>query len=177
MFHGHKHHLPSFSHWVRATGKVLGKEVVPGPRTPHAKIVLVELRPEGAAPFQAKVDLIPWDHQHWEEDIYFPRVGDVRTFIFDPASGETRFDMTDPRNSMSANTAAGEAWAAAPDNDEPLKPDSGPPWLVGAICPYCSVPVDQRQATMQAQPQCMTCSQVLPAYPLVTSDLAKEALS
>jgi hypothetical protein len=169
--------MPSFARWVRVTGKVLGKQVVPGPRTPHAKIVTVELRPDGATPFQAQVNLVPWDPNHWDEDIYYPKVGDVRTFLFDPASGETRFDLTDPRNSMSANTAAGAAWAAAPDNDEPIKPDCGPPWLVAAICPYCSVPVDQRLAAMQPQPQCQTCSQILPAYPLVTSALAREARS
>ncbi len=177
MFHRQQHNNPSFTRWVRVRGKVVGEQVVPGPRAPHAKIVAVELQPEGAAPFPAQVDLVPWDPHHWEEDIYFPRIGDVRTFLFDPATGETKFDMTDPRNSMSANTVAGEAWAMAPDNDEPMKPDTGPPWLVGVICPYCSVPVDQRMAAMQPQPTCQTCSQALPAYPLVTSDLAREALS
>lgn len=177
MFHRQQQTGQPFSGWVRVAGKVTGKQVVPGPHAPHAKVVSVELHPEGAVPFQAQVNLIPRDRGHWDEDILFPQIGEVRTFLFDPAAGETRFDMADPRNSMSANSAAGEAWAMAPGNDEPVKPDTGPPWLVGAICPHCSVPVDQRFAAMQPQPTCQTCSQPLPAYPLVTSDLARQALS
>ncbi len=85
--------------------------------------------------------------------------------------------MTDPRNSMAAHLAAGEAWAAAPDVDEPTPVDSGPPWLVVAKCPHCGRPVDQRRAAMERQPHCMGCAQVLPAYPVVTSQLRRQSLS
>ena len=131
----------------------------------------VEFHPDGGAPIQADVRLIPGDRHHWDDDLYYPQVGDITGFIFDPASHETRFDMSDPRNSMAAHLAAGEAWAAAPDDDDdqPTQVGSGPPWLVVATCPSCRRPVDQRRVAMERQPHCMACAQVLPAYPVVTS--------
>jgi len=172
VFHRH-------NQWVRVIGKVLDRQVLPGPRAPHPKLVIVELHPEGGMPLQAEVRLIPGDRNHWDEDLYYPSVGDITGFIVDPASGETRFDMTDPRNSMAAHTAAGEAWAAAPDDDddEPTPVDSGPPWLVPAACPTCGRPVNQKMAAMERQPHCMTCAQFLPAYPVVTSQLRNQSLS
>jgi len=170
MFHRH-------NQWVKVTGSVLDRQVLPGPRAPHPKLVTVELHPEDGMPLRAEVRLIPGNHHHWDDDLYYPSVGDVTGFIFDPASGETRFDMTDPRNSMTAHLAAGDAWAAAPDDDEPTPVDSGPPWLVPARCPQCGKPVNQQMAAMERQPHCMNCTQLLPAYPVVTSQLRKRSLS
>jgi len=112
--------------------------------------------------------------------LFYPSVGDITGFIVDPSSGETRFDMSDPRNSMTAHTAASDAWAAAPDDDdddEPVAVDSGPPWLVSAKCPACGKPVNQKMAAMDQQPHCGHCALPLPAYPVVTSNLRRQALS
>jgi hypothetical protein len=87
--------------------------------------------------------------------------------------------MTDPRNSMKANIAANDAWMAMPDtdDDEPMKVDAGPPWIVAGQCPYCLAYMDQKWASAQPEPRCVTCGQPLPAFPLVTSQLRRDALS
>ena len=162
--------------WVRMPGKVLDRQVMPGPRAPHPKLLTIELHPPGGTPFQGQVQLIPGDPYRWSEDLYYPKVGDITGFVVDPVSGEARFDMTDPRNSMAAQTAAGEAWAAMPDTDEPAKVDTGPPWLVPAACAFCGMPVDQRWMAAQQQPQCASCYQPLPAFPVITGKLRREAL-
>ncbi len=165
--------------WVKVSGKVLDRQVLAGHKAPHPKLVIVELRLEDGTKVQAEVHLIPGSHDHWDDDLYYPSVGDVTGFIHHPSSGEARFDMTDPRNSMGAHVAAGDAWAAAlnNDDDEPVKADSGPPWLVPAKCPQCGKHVNQKMAAMEDQPHCMSCAQLLPAYPLVTSQLREQSLS
>ncbi len=58
--------------WVSMTGKVLDRQVLPGPSAPHPKLVTVELHQEDGAPLQAEVRLIPGDRHHWDEDLYYP---------------------------------------------------------------------------------------------------------
>jgi hypothetical protein len=148
--------------WVQATGRVLDRQLVPGPKLPYPTVVIVELRSDGGSPLRAEVRLIPGEHNNW--DLYYPAVGDVTGFIVDPASGETRFDLTDPRNSMAARRAAGEAWEARPD-DQPVTLGSGPPWIVPAKCPGCGKQVNQQMAARESQPHCQNCARLLPAYP------------
>jgi hypothetical protein len=143
---------------------------VPGPRIPYPTLVIVELHPEGSGPLRAEVHLIPGDHNYWDPDLNFPAVGGVRGFIFDPASGETRFDLTDPRNSMAAHRAAAEALENRPA-DQPVRVDSGPPWLVPPRCPGCGKPVSQKMAARESQPHCQNCTSALPAYPYLTSQI------
>lgn len=163
--------------WERMTGRVVNRQTLPGPRAPHPKLVTVELQPDGAAQFQAEIHLVFADRQLWEDDLCYPEVGAVRMFLIDPGTGQVRFDMTDPRNCMSAHTAAGDAWAAAPDAFDDTPPDSGPPWLVAAACQYCTAAVDQRWAAAQPQPHCPACGQELIAYPVITRALRRQAQS
>jgi len=163
--------------WVRMPGKVLDRQVLPGPRAPHPKLLTIELHPQDSPAFQAQVQLIPGDPYRWSEDLYYPKVGDITGFIVDTNTGEARFDMTDPRNCMSAHSAGGEAWIAMPDTDEEMRVDTGPPWLVAPACPFCSTLVDQRWMAAQQQPQCPSCFQPLPVHPVITSKLRRDALS
>lgn len=158
--------LHRHNQWVRATGKVLQSQVVPGPRLPNPTLVTVELHPEGSAPLRAEVHLIPGDRDYL--DLNYPAIGGVTGFIFDPASGETRFDLTDPRNSLAAHRAANEAWDSRPD-DAPVRFGSGPPWLVVARCPQCGKPVNQPMAARESEPHCQHCTRPLPAYPYLSS--------
>jgi hypothetical protein len=85
--------------------------------------------------------LKPGREQQWEK-IIGNVVGDVRGFVVNPASGETRFDMTDGRNSWAVQNAATDA-----------------------TCPTCGAPVDQASAAMDLAPHCAFCHQPLPAQP------------
>jgi len=161
----------------RVSGKVRSRQTLPGPRAPHPKVLTVTLHPDGGMPLEAQVHVVHGDRHHWNDDLYYPDVGDVTGFIFDPGSGETWFDMSDPRNSMAAHIAAGDAWAHSPHNDEPTPVDTGPPWLVLDRCGSCGIPVDLKRAAMERQPQCMNCGQMLLAYPVVTRNLRRQALS
>jgi hypothetical protein len=160
--------LHRHNQWVKASGRVLDSQIMPGPKAPHPTIITVELHPEGGSPLRAEVCVIRGDRNHWNPDLFYPSVGDVTGFVFDPASGETRIDMTDPRNSTTAHRAAAEAWEARP-SDQPVLIDSGPPWFVPARCPLCNKPVNQAMAAREGQPHCMSCGRPLPAYPFLIS--------
>jgi hypothetical protein len=175
MFHHHKQSADA-SGWVKMTGKMLDLQQLPGPRAPHPKLLTVELYPEGDAPVRAEVHLVPGDRHRWDDDLYLSK-GDRTGFILNPATGEVRYDLTDPRNSMSAHTAAGEAWIAMDSDGQEAQYDTGPPWLVLGACPYCRRPVNQKMAALEPEPHCPSCTQILPAYPLVTSELRRQASS
>jgi len=152
----------SHKHWVSVTGYVVEMQLLPGRAAPHPKLFVVELQPADSAPIRAEIRLNPGDHDYY--DLYFC-TGDTTGFLYNPDKREARFDTSDPRNSMSAHVAAGDAWASAPD----LEDYSGPPWLVPGTCPGCHKRVDQTRASMDNQPHCPSCLQPLPAYPLVTT--------
>jgi hypothetical protein len=162
--------------WVRITGKVVSIQQLPGPRAPHPKLVTVELYPEGDSPFHGEVNLVPGDRHRWDDDLYLS-MGDTSWFVLNPATGEVRYDLTDPRNHLSAHTAGGEAWMAMDGDGQDVKEDTGPPWLVLPHCLHCGRPVSQQMAAMESEPHCQSCAQVLPAYPVVTSELRRQALS
>lgn len=170
MFHRHKHGdgggAGAARQWQKAAGNVTGKRLLPAQYPPHPKIFVVQLHPEGREPFQAEVLVSP-DDPNWE-NLYQPQLGDVRGFIFDPASGETRFDMTDGRNSWAVQNAAADALMgtmlagqAAPAGEAV----TGPPWVVPATCPHCGAAVNQAKAAMDPEPRCEYCEQPLPAQP------------
>jgi hypothetical protein len=154
--------LHRHNQWARATGKILQSQIVPGPKLPNPTLLTVELHPEGSPPLQAEVRLSLGDRSNW--DLSFPAVGRVTGFIFDPASGEARLDLADPRNSIAAHRAASEAWESRLP-DQPVRAGSGPPWLVPAKCPRCGKPVIQQMAAREDQPHCQHCTGPLPAYP------------
>jgi hypothetical protein len=63
---------------------------------------MTRMAAEEHEPFRAEVHVSPDD---WNlEELYQPQIGDVRGFVFNPATGETRFDMTDGRNSWRCRT-------------------------------------------------------------------------
>ena len=161
LFHGQKQ-------WVKVAGRIVGMEVLPRGRAPHPKLFRIELQPADGPPIRAEIRLRPDRPEHGYEDLYFRLDEEVTGFLYNPATREARFDMTDPRNSRSAHVEAGAAWAAASDSGESAPAGSGPPWLVPSACPSCRKRVDQRRVAMGNQPLCPSCLQLLPAYPLVT---------
>jgi hypothetical protein len=152
--------------WEQLTGNVVDKRLLPAEYPPHPKIFGVELHPEGGEPFRAEVKVSPSD-RNWE-DLYQPEIGDVRGFIFNPASGETRFDMSDGRNSWAVQNAESDALERQLLKDQPAPAGeavTGPPWVVPATCPTCGAAVDQAKAAMDLAPRCAFCHQPLPAQP------------
>ena len=174
MFHRHEdagdgHAGQSlFGHrdWEKVTGHVVDIRLLHTHRPPpHAKIFDVRLHPKGREPVMAEVHLSPHD-RIWD-DVFQPSKGDVRGFLFDPASGKTQFDMTDGRNSWKAQNAKMEALKERMLEDEPADDDSvtGPPWVVPAHCPTCGAAVNRAKASMDLEPQCGYCHQPLPVQP------------
>jgi hypothetical protein len=94
------------------------ERLLPAHYPPHPKIFRVQLHPEGREPFRAEVRVSP-DDWNWE-DLYQPQMGDVRGFVFNPASSETRFDMTDGRNSWTVQNAAADALMGKMLRNQPL---------------------------------------------------------
>jgi hypothetical protein len=167
MFNRQKHPRRE-EHWEPVIGNVLEMKLLPAPYTPHPKVFVVQLHPQGREPFQAE---IPYNMDNWDNlynDLFLPEAGTVTSFVVETGSGEVRFDMSDPRNSTSAHLAEGdrlmnqllEGKAAAPGESV-----TGPPWVVPAICPTCDAPVDQATATMDPDPKCAYCHQPLPVQP------------
>jgi hypothetical protein len=174
----HRHHDAGGDHaaqpepgpgqqWQKIIGNVADMRLLPARYPPHPKIFGVQLHPEGGEPFRAEVLVSP-DDWNWE-DLYQPQIGDLRGFVFNPASGETRFDMTDGRNSLAAQNAESDAiMNAIKDLPAPKgRPVTGPPWAVPANCPACGAPVEQAQAAMDLAPHCGFCRQPLPVQPRV----------
>ncbi|HEY6787681.1 MAG TPA: hypothetical protein VI365_10250 [Trebonia sp.] len=173
----HRHHDAGGDHaaqpkpgreqqWEKIVGNVVDKRLLPAQYPPHPKIFGVQLHPEGREPFRAEVHVSP-DDWNWE-DLYQPQMGDVRGFVFNPASGETRFDMTDGRNSWAVQNAESDALMGKMLKDQPApmgEAVTGPPWVVPAICPTCGAAVDQAKAAMDLAPHCEFCHQPLPAQP------------
>lgn len=152
--------------WEKVAGNVVGKRLLPAKYPPHPKIFVVQLHPAGREPFQAEVHVSP-DDWNWEE-LYQPQIGDVRGFIFEPVSGETRFDMTDGRNSWTVQRAKADALMGETLKNQPApmgEAATGPPWVVPATCPTCGAAVDQATAAMDLAPHCAYCHQPLPAQP------------
>jgi hypothetical protein len=161
MFHRHRD-----DEWEKITGNVVDKRLLPARNPPHPKIFGVQLHPAGREAFRAEVHVSPKD-KNWG-NLYQPEIGDVRGFIFNPATGETRFDMTDGRNSWEVQNAESDALMEALLKDQPAPMGegvTGPPWVVPATCPSCGAQVDQAQAAMDPAPQCAFCHQPLPAQP------------
>lgn len=173
----HRHHDPGGGQtawskqgreqqWEKVAGNVVDKRLLPARYPPHPKIFGVQLHPEGREPFRAEVRVDPGG-RGWEE-LYQPEIGDVRGFLFNPATGETRFDMTDGRNSWAAQNAEADALMAQMLQDQPAPAGqavTGPPWIVPATCPTCGAAVDQAEASMELAPHCVFCHQPLPAQP------------
>jgi hypothetical protein len=152
--------------WEKIIGNVVDKRLLPAKYPPHPKIFGVQLHPEGREPFRAEVYVSP-DDENWE-NLYQPEIGDVRGFIYDPASGEARFDMTDGRNSWAVQNAESDALMEMMLKDQPApmgESVTGPPWVVPAICPNCGAVVDQATAAMDLAPHCGFCHKPLPAQP------------
>jgi hypothetical protein len=152
--------------WEKIIGNVVDKRLLPAPYPPHPKIFGVQLHPEGREPFRAEVHVSP-DDWNWE-NLYQPQIGDVRGFVFNPASGETRFDMTDGRNSWAVQNAETDALMGKMLKNQPAplgESVTGPPWVVPATCPTCGAAVDQAEAAMDLAPHCAFCHQPLPAQP------------
>jgi hypothetical protein len=142
------------------------KRLLPAPYPPHPRIFGVRLHPEGREPFRAAV-YVSTDDPNWA-DLHQPQIGDVRGFIFDPASGETRFDITDGRNSWAVQNAQSDALMNQLLMNLPApmgESVTGPPWVVPANCPNCGAGVDQASAAMDLAPLCGFCQQPLPAKP------------
>jgi hypothetical protein len=159
-------------HWVKVTGKVLRIEILPGPSSPHPKLFVVELQMEDGTPMRAEIKVNQHRPVHGYEDLFFRGDHDDTGFLFKPATREVRFDMTDPRNSGSAHRAATSALVRSlnPDlSSQDIADSSGRPWLVGPRCPTCRKEVDQRRASMDNRPHCLSCMSPLPAFPLRTS--------
>lgn len=161
MFHNHKQ-------WIQVSGRVLGLEVLPGKSAPHPKLFVIELHPEDSAPVRAEIRVRPGSSEHGYGDLFYRTDKDIIGFLFNPSTGEARFDMADPRNCLSAHMAAGDAWTESMDDDQ-LNDGSGAPWLVPATCPACRKRVEQRRAAMENRPHCQSCLHPLPAFPLVPS--------
>ena len=160
MFRSHKQ-------LVKMPGRVVEMQVLPGKSAPHPKLFIVELQPEDSAPVRAEIKVRPGYSEHGYDDLYFS-TGQHVTFLVNPATQEAHFDMTDPRNSMSAHTAATDAWVQSMSDDDENAPDgSGPPWLVPGTCPSCNKKIDQFRTSMENQPHCAHCVYPLPAFPLV----------
>ena len=152
--------------WEKITGNVVDKRLLPAKYPPHPKIFGVQLHPEGRETFRAEVHISPND-RNWG-DLYQPEIGDVRGFVYNPASGETLFDMTDGRNSLAAQNAEADALMDQLLKDQPAPAGeavTGPPWVVPATCPTCGAAVDQAEAAMDPAPHCAFCHQPLPAQP------------
>lgn len=172
MLHRHRH--DTTANWEKANGRVVDYELLksplPGNQGPHPKRYTVELFPDGREPFEGVVVVDLYD-RHYDEkygDLFYPSKGDVRGFLFDPASGSVDFDMTDARNSSAAQDAAAQQMMDRMLAGEPAHADedvSGPPWVLPVNCPNCSAPVDQATEAMKLEPRCAYCHQPLPAEP------------
>lgn len=152
--------------WEKVTGNVIERRVLPGPHAPHPKLFVVQLHPAGRDPVMAEIHVSPHDRDYG--DLFQPDAGDVTGFIWDPESGEAHFDMDDKRNSMGAHVDDTDALMEQMLANEPApigEAVTGPPWVVPAVCPVCSAPVDQAGQAMELQPQCAYCHQPLPAQP------------
>jgi hypothetical protein len=139
-----------------------------GSRPNERATVILDARewPKMGEAVMAEVHLSPQD-KIWDE-VFQPSKGDVRGFLFDPASGKTQFDMTDGRNSWTAQNAKMTALKERMLEDEPAEDDdsvTGPPWVVPAHCPTCGAAVNKATASMDLEPQCGYCHQPLPAWP------------
>ncbi len=174
MFHHHDdgddHHagLPHFGHrqWEQVTGNVVDIRLKhTSAQPPHPKIFVVRLHPKGREPLSAEVHVSP--HERIWNDLFQPSKGDVRGFVYDPASGKTHFDMSDKRNSWKAQNAKMDALRERLLEDEPAEDDSvtGPPWVVPATCHICGAAVDKAKAEMEPEPHCRFCHQPLPVEP------------
>ncbi len=153
--------------WIKVSGWVNEIKILPGPRSPHPKLFLIEVQPEDGGSVQAEIRVTPGHQEHGYEDLYFRTDKSVTGFLFNPATGQARFDMTDPRNSRSAHSAAGMAWRHTPTDARPASMVGGPPWLVLPACRSCKKKVDQGRAAMENQPHCPSCLHLLPASPWV----------
>jgi hypothetical protein len=146
---------------VSMQGRVVEMQVLPGKSAPHPKLFIIELQPEDSAPMRAEIKVRPGSSEY--SDLYFS-TNRVAGFLVNPATQEAHFDMSDPRNTMSAHTAATDAWA---QSDDDSVDGSGPPWLVPGSCPSCHKKIDQLRTSMENQPHCAHCLHPLPAFPLV----------
>lgn len=153
--------------WRKVTGHVVDIRLLHTSRpAPHAKILDVRLHPKGGEPVMAEVRLSPRD-KIWD-DCYQPSKGDVRGFLYDPASGQADFDMSDGRNSWKVQNAKTDALMQRLLEDEPAADDdavTGPPWVVPNHCPNCGAAVNKAKASMDLEPRCGYCHQPLPAQP------------
>ena len=173
MFHRHKDGAghegrARFGHpgWVKVTGHVVDMRLLHTDRpAPHARIFDVRLHPQGQEPVMAEVHLSPRD-KIWD-DCYQPSKGDVRGFLYDPASGKAEFDMSDGRNSWKVQNAETDALMERMLADERADDGSvtGPPWVVPNNCPNCGAAVNKATASMDLEPRCGYCHQPLPAQP------------
>jgi hypothetical protein len=117
--HGEKHGHFHFGHhqWVLLDGTVLERRILhPHRPAPHAKLFVVRLQPPGQPPVTVELTLHPGDRSY--ADIAQPEAGEVRGFLYDPASGKVQFALEDPRNNLAAMLRDADAMAAALD-DEP----------------------------------------------------------
>jgi hypothetical protein len=166
VFHRHKLHVDAS--WLPAKGNVLGYTLLNSPTgsAPHPKRYTVEIHPADGPPFQAQIDVSPYD-EHWD-DFFYAGAGDVRACLYDPATHAATFDLTDQGNSNSAQMAAADAMEATLLANKPAplgEAITGPPWVVPAECPGCGAPVDQATMSMALAPKCEQCGAPLPAQP------------
>jgi len=175
MLHRHKKDTASgklpTAQWDKVTGNILDLQLLPkltGPGQEHwpsPKRYVVQLHPADREPYTAQIDIPPVD---FPDDFYFSQPGAVTGFVVDPASGEVRFDMDDPRNSTTAHQKdfdllENQILAGTPAG--PGEAVTGPPWIVPAICPDCGAPVDQATSAMALDPKCEFCHEPLPVQP------------
>jgi hypothetical protein len=155
--------------WEKVVGNIVNYQVLPGPQAPHPKLYIVELHPEGCDPVQARLRSTSIQmSRNYNDDLFLGSVGDVTGFLFNPSTGEAAFDMDDPRNSLAAHNEEADKLMEALLSGMPAAPGesvTGPPWVVPAVCPTCSAPVDQAKASMDLAPMCAYCHQPLPVQP------------
>jgi hypothetical protein len=168
MFRWHKDKPRTDARWEKADGNVVSMELLAS-RTgnpPHPKRYVVEIFPRDRDPFQATIVVDPFDDK-WD-NFYYASQGDVRGFVFDPASGAASFDLSDKRNDRAAQMKAGDDLLEQVQAGVPAASGeaiTGPPWVVPAQCPSCGAPVDQARARMEPDPKCTFCDQPLPVQP------------
>ncbi len=155
--------------WEKMIGTMIEMRTLPGKYAPHPKVFVVELHPEGREPVQAEVHWdVNIDERLYKGDLRAPLAREVTGFIVNRVSGEVRLDMSDPRNSMTAQEAEFKRLEALDDEDEPAGPGesvTGPPWIVPDKCPSCGAMVDHATASIEQDPRCEFCHQPLPVEP------------
>jgi hypothetical protein len=52
-----------------------------------------------------------------------------------------------------------------PEEVQPARAHTGPPWVVPTHCPNCGAPVDQAKASRDRDPMCRFCNQPVPVSP------------